>query len=73
MMGEPALDPSANLGQIQPCLGETLVTVEFRAVAGGTELVLTHERFAVAARMGRHQQGWTELFDLLERYTGGRT
>jgi uncharacterized protein YndB with AHSA1/START domain len=55
-------------------IGDTLVTVEFRAAGNdGTEVVLTHERFADAARMGRHQEGWTELLNLLERslHAGG--
>jgi uncharacterized protein YndB with AHSA1/START domain len=50
-------------------VGETVVTVEFHeAGRDRTEVVLTHERFAEAARMGRHKQGWIELFNLLERY-----
>ena len=50
-------------------VGDTVVTVEFRDLGPHrTELVLTHERFTDAARMGRHQEGWTELFNLLERY-----
>jgi uncharacterized protein YndB with AHSA1/START domain len=52
-------------------VGDTLVTVEFKdAGANRTEVVLTHERFAEAARMGRHEQGWTELLRLLERSVG---
>ena len=49
-------------------VGETLVTVEFNdAGEERTEVVVTHERFAEAASMGRHEQGWTELLLLLER------
>ena len=49
-------------------VGDTVVTVEFkRAGSHHTEVILTHERFADAARLGRHQEGWTELFNLLER------
>ena len=49
-------------------VGDTLVTVEFKDAGDNrTEVVLTHERFAEAARMGRHEQGWTELLRLLER------
>ncbi len=49
-------------------MGDTLVTVEFKDAGDNrTEVVLTHERFAEAARMGRHEQGWTELLRLLER------
>jgi uncharacterized protein YndB with AHSA1/START domain len=52
-------------------VGDTLVRVEFRNAGGDrTEVVVTHERFADAARMGRHEQGWTELLALLERWLG---
>lgn len=52
-------------------VGETLVTVEFNDAGDNrTEVVITHERFAEAARMGRHEQGWTELLGLLERSVG---
>lgn len=52
-------------------VGDTLVTVEFVDVGPRrTEVVVTHERFADAARMGRHEQGWTELLRLLERSQG---
>ncbi|HKW00320.1 MAG TPA: SRPBCC domain-containing protein [Vicinamibacterales bacterium] len=52
-------------------VGNTLVTVEFKALdTARTEVAITHERFADAARMGRHEQGWTELLRLLEQYTG---
>ena len=54
-------------------VGDTLVTVTFRRVdIEHTEVVLTHERFADPARMGRHQQGWTELLKLLERHVSER-
>jgi uncharacterized protein YndB with AHSA1/START domain len=49
-------------------VGDTLVTVEFRENGTNvTEVVVTHERFADPARVGRHEQGWTELLRLLER------
>jgi len=48
-------------------VGDTLVTVAFRhAAENRTEVVVTHERFANLTRMGRHEQGWTELLRLLE-------
>lgn len=48
-------------------VGDTLVSVEFSDRGGNeTEVVITHERFADTARLGRHQQGWTELLMLLE-------
>ena len=37
---------------------ETLVTVEFKAVDGGTEVILTHERFPSSDARDRHQHGW---------------
>ena len=50
-------------------VGETLVTVEFKhADRNQTEVVVTHERFPDAARMGRHEQGWTVLLRLLEQF-----
>jgi uncharacterized protein YndB with AHSA1/START domain/ketosteroid isomerase-like protein len=52
-------------------VGDTLVTVEFKEAGDHrTEVVVTHERFADGARMGRHEQGWTELLRLLERFVG---
>ena len=55
-------------------IGETLVTVEFKKVGTNrTEVVITHERFVEAARLGRHEQGWTELLSLLEQHIKGGT
>ena len=49
-------------------VGDTVVTVEFKRVGDHrTDVILTHEGFADAARIGRHREGWTELFNLLER------
>ncbi|MEN8197020.1 MAG: SRPBCC domain-containing protein [Pseudomonadota bacterium] len=42
---------------------ETLVTIEFRERAGGTEMVLTHERFATAESRDLHKMGWTSSFE----------
>jgi len=39
---------------------ETLVTVALRDVEGGTEIKLTHERFATEASRDQHQYGWTD-------------
>lgn len=48
-------------------VGETLVSIELTPRSGKqTHVVLTHERLPIA-RMGRHEQGWTELLNLLER------
>jgi uncharacterized protein YndB with AHSA1/START domain len=49
-------------------LGSTTVTVEFRDRGSrGTEVVVTHDGFGGSTHVGRHQQGWTELLQLLER------
>lgn len=45
---------------------ETLVTVEFHPVSGGTEIVLTHERMPDHEAGLRHVQGWTLALELLE-------
>jgi uncharacterized protein YndB with AHSA1/START domain len=37
---------------------ETLVTVEFLQRPGGTEVVLTHERFPTTESRDQHQHGW---------------
>lgn len=49
-------------------VGETLVSIELIPTGDNqTHLTLTHERLPDAARMGRHEQGWRELLNLLER------
>lgn len=47
---------------------ETLVTVALRDVDGGTEIKLTHERFATEASRDQHQHGWTGSMDRLVRF-----
>jgi len=47
---------------------ESLVTVEFRWAGEGTELVLTHQRFADQGARDRHLQGWTGSIGRLERF-----
>ena len=49
----------------------TLVRVVFLPHADGTELVLTHERFAVEAVRDMHLQGWGGCIDKLEAFLGG--
>lgn len=44
---------------------ESRVTVRLRAVPDGTELTLTHDRFADADTAGRHRRGWTESLERL--------
>lgn len=41
------------------------VTVLLRAADGGTELTLTHDRFADEATATRHTRGWTESLERL--------
>ena len=43
----------------------TLVTVTFKDAAGGTEVVLTHERFATAETCEHHRMGWQAIIDKL--------
>lgn len=54
--------PSWNPGE------ESLVTVRFYDVEGGTELVLTHERFATSQSCNGHTKGWTGTLEKLSRY-----
>ena len=37
---------------------ETVVTVEFRPVEGGTEIRLTHEGFPASSDRDGHETGW---------------
>ena len=46
----------------------TLVRVLFLPHPEGTELVLTHERFAVEAVRDMHLQGWGGCLDKLEKF-----
>jgi uncharacterized protein YndB with AHSA1/START domain len=46
---------------------DTLVVVEFREAGGGTEVVLTHSGFANDEIRDMHGQGWSGIFDSLER------
>jgi uncharacterized protein YndB with AHSA1/START domain len=47
---------------------ESLVTVEFRPDGGGTEVLLTHERFADRTARDKHDEGWTGCLDRLSRH-----
>jgi uncharacterized protein YndB with AHSA1/START domain len=47
---------------------ESLVTVEFAPAEGGTELVLTHHRFADRDARDRHLEGWTGCLARFDRY-----
>jgi uncharacterized protein YndB with AHSA1/START domain len=47
---------------------ETQVTVEFRVIRKGTQLVLTHEKFASAESRDRHEEGWQSWLSSLARF-----
>ena len=49
---------------------DTLVTLEFQTVPGGTELTLLHERFPTAEERDRHRTGWTGCLDRLAQVLG---
>jgi len=44
---------------------DTLLTLEFNELDGGTELVLTHEQFASVDSCDRHAGGWTAIMHQL--------
>jgi uncharacterized protein YndB with AHSA1/START domain len=48
-------------------MGDTIVTVEFRAAGLATDIVLTHERFPNAEVRGHHEQGWISLLNHVEK------
>lgn len=45
---------------------DTLLTLEFRDAAGGTELVLTHEQFATEQSRDNHNEGWSKIMAQLD-------
>ena len=47
-------------------MGETLITVEFNAVKGGTEVVMRHELIPTEKFAADHTQGWTSCLNRLE-------
>ena len=47
---------------------ESLVTLTFESVGGGTRLTLLHEQFADEPARDRHQSGWNGTLDRLERH-----
>ncbi len=49
----------------EPELGETLVTVEFRARGNSTEVVVTHELFPNQKMRDDHDKGWNSCLDRL--------
>ncbi len=47
-------------------VGETLITVDFNAVDGGTEVVMRHELLPTEKAAADHTQGWTSCLNRLE-------
>jgi uncharacterized protein YndB with AHSA1/START domain len=45
---------------------ETFVTVSIKAVAGGSELTIQHDRFDRADAEARHEAGWGGALELLD-------
>jgi uncharacterized protein YndB with AHSA1/START domain len=48
--------------------GHSLVEIDLRAVAEGTELTLTHSRLHDEERRLSHEQGWNGALDKLQRH-----
>jgi uncharacterized protein YndB with AHSA1/START domain len=48
--------------------GESLLEIDLRAVAQGTELTLTHSRLADEETRRSHEEGWTGALDKLGRH-----
>lgn len=46
---------------------DTLVTLEFYEVEGGTQVTLTHQNFTSALMRDRHEHGWKGSLDRLEK------
>lgn len=49
---------------------ESLVTVALKDVEGGTEVTVTHERFATMQSMNGHEQGWLYALAKFDRVIG---
>ena len=49
---------------------ESLVTLTFRAAAGGTDFTMLHEQFVDETARNNHERGWTGAIDKLGRYLG---
>jgi uncharacterized protein YndB with AHSA1/START domain len=47
---------------------KSVVTVEFSARDGGTEVKLTHEKLPSEESRDRHNQGWNSVLDRLEKF-----
>jgi uncharacterized protein YndB with AHSA1/START domain len=57
-----------------PYAGEhdSLVTVDFLAKAGGTEVVVTHEKLPTEVAVGQHREGWTGCLEQFVRWASAR-
>jgi uncharacterized protein YndB with AHSA1/START domain len=51
-----------------PFGSHTLVTLEFHDAAGGTEIVLTHERFESEQARDEHTKGWRGCLEKLSAF-----
>jgi uncharacterized protein YndB with AHSA1/START domain len=49
-----------------PYGSNTLVTIDFRDAAGGTEIILVHERFDSQQARDEHMKGWSGCLDKFE-------
>jgi uncharacterized protein YndB with AHSA1/START domain len=47
---------------------ESLVTITFKADDNGTLMTFTHEQFFDEDARDRHQRGWNDSFEKLEKY-----
>jgi uncharacterized protein YndB with AHSA1/START domain len=45
---------------------DSLITLDFNEVAGGTELVLTHDQLRTVESRDRHAEGWGQIMAELE-------
>lgn len=45
---------------------DSIVTLEFRPVDGGTEVTLIHDRFPSEGARDGHEKGWTSILEKLE-------
>ena len=53
---------------LEPELGETRVTVDFKERESRTELVLTHELFSTQKARDEHEWGWNGCLKYFEKY-----
>ena len=51
---------------------ETLLTLEFKAIGAGTELTLTHEKFASEKSRDGHGAGWKDIYERLAEILGSK-